>query len=197
MKAERKALIKSMHKKNIEKLDAIFLTHSHTDHAANARYLSDIYNCTVYVFENGLSDIKNGICSIPKGTSLFGKAVCFLGNRTPFYKFNKFDACINIKPLTEDVIRRYLGVNAELIYTPGHTADSVSIIVDNKIIFLGDCAVNVLGDKYPPFADDKDLLKKTWYDLINIGAELYCPAHGKPFGYNEFKKAYDRLNIIN
>jgi hypothetical protein len=33
-------------------------------------------------------------------------------------------------------------------------------------------------------------------ELINAGAELYCPAHGKPFGHSDFKKAYDKLNKI-
>jgi glyoxylase-like metal-dependent hydrolase (beta-lactamase superfamily II) len=162
VKSERNALLKTLKKYNIDKLSAIFLTHSHTDHAANAKYLSDVYKCTVYVFEKGLNNIKNGICSIPKGTSFFGKTVCYLSNRTHFYNFGKFDACENTEALTEDAVKYYLGANAKLFYTPGHTQDSVSIIVNNKIAVIGDCGVNFLSNKYPPFADDENLLKRTW-----------------------------------
>ncbi len=193
VKAESKAIVKSLKKYKIDKLEAIFLTHSHTDHAGNARYLSDSYNCSVFIYEKGLNNIKNGICSIPNGVNFLGKAICFLSNRSPFNNFTEFDACEKAEALTDDTVKSYLGTDAKLAYTPGHTQDSVSIIIDSKIVIMGDCAVNFFGNKYPPFADDEKLLKNTWGELIKINAELYCPSHGKPFGYSEFKKANERL----
>ncbi len=194
VKAERKAIAKSLKKYNIDKLDAIFLTHSHTDHAGNAKYLSDIYNCPVFIYEKGLNNVKNGICSIPKGINFLGKAICFLSNRPPFNNFTEFDKCEKAEALTEGTVKYYLGTDAKLAYTLGHTQDSVSILIDNKIVLIGDCAVNFFGNKYPPFADDEELLKKTWDELIHINAELYCPSHGKPFGYTEFKDANNKLS---
>lgn len=193
VKEERKAIVKNLKKYKLDKLDAIFLTHSHTDHAGNAKYLSNIYNCPVFIYEKGLNNIKNGICSIPKGVNFLGKAICFLSNRPAFNSFIEFNACEIAESLTEGTVKYYLGNNVKLLYTPGHTQDSVSIIIDSKIVIMGDCAVNFFGNKYPPFADDEELLKKTWGELIKINAVMYCPSHGKPFGLNEFKKAYYKL----
>lgn len=193
VKAERKAIVKNLKKYKLDKLDAIFLTHSHTDHAGNAKYLSNIYSCPVFIYEQGLNNIKNGICSIPKGVNFFGNAICFLSNRPPFNNFIEFDEFEKAEALTDNTVKYYLGADAKLAYTPGHTQDSVSIIIDSKIVIMGDCAVNFFGNKYPPFADDEKLLKNTWGELIKINAELYCPSHGKPFGYTEFKKAYYKL----
>ncbi|NLL75786.1 MAG: hypothetical protein GX235_00830 [Clostridiales bacterium] len=86
----------------------------------------------------------------------------------------------------------YLGDAARLIETPGHSHDSISIILEDKIVFLGDTLVSTIGPKYPPFADEEILLKKTWKELLKTKAKLFCPAHGRPFGRVAFIKIYQK-----
>ncbi|MEL7654482.1 MAG: MBL fold metallo-hydrolase, partial [Bacillota bacterium] len=67
VKFERAAITNSFRDMGINKIDAIFLTHSHTDHVANAKYLSDSYHCPVYIAQKGIEKVRRGNCVMPKG----------------------------------------------------------------------------------------------------------------------------------
>lgn len=192
---ERTRIERSISKTGIQKLDAIFLTHSHVDHAGNAQYFSDKFRCPVFVSEKGLKNVRNGISAVPAGTMIYGKIVSYLGRKLPARMLRAFDQCPDAKPLTPGIVDMYLGSHARLMDTPGHSDDSVSIILDNTVALIGDSAVNMFGGKFPPFADDTGLLKKTWAALLQTEAKLFCPAHGRPFTRNDFLRAYERMKV--
>jgi glyoxylase-like metal-dependent hydrolase (beta-lactamase superfamily II) len=172
------------------KPDAILLTHSHSDHAANARYYAEIYQCPVYVSEHGQAAIKAGVCTMPKGTRQFSRLVCFLESILPSHVFRRFDSFPAVKQLTPEVVQLLLGSRIRMMETPGHSDDSISLIIDNRIAIIGDTAVNMGGRQYPPFADDTKALLKSWEQLLETGAEIFCPAHGKPFVRDTLLREY-------
>jgi glyoxylase-like metal-dependent hydrolase (beta-lactamase superfamily II) len=190
---ERDNVAKSIQAAGIQKIDAIFLTHSHTDHVANAQYFSEVFRCKVYVSEKGLIKIRRGCCIMPKGTNLFGRLICKAEPRIPFYRFTRFQACPHAEPLNTEVVKFYLGESSELLETPGHTDDSVSILTDDGIALVGDAMVNTFGNLYPPFADEEKAVTASWKALLDTRCRLFCPAHGVPLDRETLLSAYEKV----
>jgi glyoxylase-like metal-dependent hydrolase (beta-lactamase superfamily II) len=89
---------------------------------------------------------------------------------------------------------RRIGVAGDILHTPGHTLDSISVILDDGKTFVGDAAMNFLNFcqiRYRPiYAQDIDMVYKSWKKLIDYGAKYVYPAHGKPFPVEEMVSSY-------
>ena len=76
-----------------------------------------------------------------------------------------------------------LGINAKILFTPGHTDDSISVVMDS-VAFAGDAvrnALSVAGSPNMPFLfSNREACKKS-QALLKESAELLCPGHGDPF----------------
>ena len=77
------------------------------------------------------------------------------------------------------------GIPGKVIYTPGHSWGSVSVLMDSGEAFVGDLAMNMLPMRLNPglpvFGDDFQIIKKSWRKLLDMGAKTVYPAHGKSF----------------
>lgn len=196
MRFERHSVAKSIRKARAKKIDAIFLTHSHTDHVANAKYFVDAYQCKVYISPKGLQRVQQGSCTMPKGTNPQGKVIHWLESKIPFYEFTHFEACPQAEALDSNVIKTYLGESAQLLETPGHTEDSVSIILNHAVAIVGDALVNVFGNQYPPFSDDEEAVIRSWKALLDTGCEWFFPAHGMPLHRSKLQAAYQKKCVL-
>ncbi len=70
-----------------------------------------------------------------------------------------------------------LGIDGEVIETPGHSDDSVSLVLDSGLAFTGDLHL-------PQFAVDEAaavLTRASWQRLLEHGARVFYPAHGSHF----------------
>jgi glyoxylase-like metal-dependent hydrolase (beta-lactamase superfamily II) len=95
-----------------------------------------------------------------------------------------------------DVLQQ-IGIDGKIIYTPGHTIDSISVILANGDAIVGDIcmsAMNFCGSHYrPAWVYDQNLVFESWQKLIENGARTIYPTHGKPFTIEElilYKKKY-------
>ncbi|MGB7539059.1 MAG: MBL fold metallo-hydrolase [Anaerolineales bacterium] len=66
-----------------------------------------------------------------------------------------------------------IGIAGEILSTPGHSADSVSLILDDGSAFTGDLPPEEL-----PEAGFPDLVTASWRALRERGAKKVYPAHG-------------------
>ena len=85
------------------------------------------------------------------------------------------------------------GIPGRVIYTPGHSSGSVSILLETGEVFAGDLAMNTfplrLSPGLPIFAEDFLKVKESWKLLLDQGAKTIYPAHGKPFSADIIRKA--------
>lgn len=85
------------------------------------------------------------------------------------------------------------GIHGRIVYTPGHTIGSLSVVLDSGEAFVGDLAMNKFplrrSPGLPTLADDIELVKTSWRHLIDLGAQTVYPGHGEPFPIEVIQKA--------
>jgi endoribonuclease LACTB2 len=70
-----------------------------------------------------------------------------------------------------------IGIAGQVVATPGHSDDSVSLLLDDGLVFTGDLTpLAYLGDDEPGRVS-----AQSWQRLKDLGARRVCPAHGEPY----------------
>jgi glyoxylase-like metal-dependent hydrolase (beta-lactamase superfamily II) len=77
-----------------------------------------------------------------------------------------------------------------IINTPGHTTDSISLLLNDGTLFCGDAAMNGLPSlhKITIWVEDKESFLQSWQTIIAFKPTKIYPGHGSPFGYGELEK---------
>ncbi|NLG03182.1 MAG: MBL fold metallo-hydrolase [Clostridia bacterium] len=159
---------------------AIVQTHCHYDHVRNTAYFQKKFRCPVYIHQKEKPDFVDGICTFPEGTTFLFRCVALLIHGLRVFKSYP-------KPL-RPVIGITSGTDIEcftsqvrVIETPGHTYGSISLIIDNEFVLVGDAMRNVYRKTYPMFGDDEELMCDSLEQLLKLPGRLFFPSHGTPF----------------
>lgn len=169
----------------VPRLDAVVLTHSHSDHAGNAAAVQRRFGCPVYVNPWESKHLRRG--RSPRPTPGDGsRPLDRLLSRTRLWS--------RYEPVESFVDQRYpraVAGGAEMFPTPGHTPGSMSVSVDGEIAIVGDLMIKAGdGRLYPTYADDRASLMETWREMARSEFRLFLPAHGGPIGKAEFDRYY-------
>jgi glyoxylase-like metal-dependent hydrolase (beta-lactamase superfamily II) len=68
-----------------------------------------------------------------------------------------------------------IGFDGELVHTPGHSDDSVSLLLDDGSAFTGDLTLPMLATE-----EDRAVVDASWRRLHGLGASRVYPGHGRP-----------------
>lgn len=190
--AESFSELLAKHEIKPEEIRLIIPTHGDFDHAGGAKELKELTGAKIAMHEKDKENLEQGIFHWPKGTNPWGKI-----SRTllmPFVKkVGKFTpANVDISVGDDGLSLEEYGIPGKVVYTPGHTYGSISVILDSGEAFVGCLAHNrlpfVLRPKLPIYAMDLELLKESWIRVINMGAKTIYPGHGKPFPVEKITK---------
>lgn len=136
--------------------------------------------------------LSNRLPPLPPGVTPWGRA---------FIAIHKlFLPLIRVPPATVDVLLGNQGLSladygipGRVVHTPGHSAGSVSVLLDTGEAFVGDLAMNKfplrLSPGLPIFADDLPAVVDSWKLLLKAGATMVYPAHGRPFPAEVIREA--------
>ena len=173
-----------------EDIILIIITHVHYDHVGSLFDLKERTKAEVLVHEKEKKLLEMGKTSFPKGTMILSKMISKLGNLFLQGSFKPVVADITINDCYE--LSKY-GINGKIIYTPGHTEGSISLIIENNII-CGDTFFGVLPNSvYPPFANNKEQLLKSWKKISKYDCENFYPGHGEVFNRKKFIRSLNKI----
>ncbi len=176
----------------IDHIDYLILTHSHFDHAENARKIKEVFQPEILIHESESDYLRNGDSPLPQGTIVVTRLILkIFGNLLqPRLKYQgvagdiKVDSRLDLNPW---------GYNAYIIHTPGHTQGSMSLIVDDEIALVGDAMVGEIKTSiFQPFADDIKEAIRSWKKLLDTECTTYLPAHGGAIKRKLVSKEYER-----
>ena len=193
-KRYRRQLVWSLAKLGIIHIDALILTHAHFDHAGNSHYIQNRFGASVIVHQDEASFLCNGNSPLPKGTNWLTRfLIDHFGGLTA--SLVRYQTCMADLIVDETFSLDIYGFKGYIIHTPGHSCGSISIIVDDEIVFAGDALFGVFpGSVFPPYADDEAQLINSWHLLLNTGASLIMPSHGRPRSRKLLQKCIGNRN---
>lgn len=173
-----------------EEIKYILLTHHHHDHVAIVQELKTITNAKLIVHKNQIPYLERGVTNTVD-IKQYNRVLRLIDRFTkPFIKYNYPPITINnydtiMSDDINDNILRNIGVEGKIVSTPGHSNDSVSILLDNGTAYVGDLAMNIKSMKrmsgmpLPIEAEDFEQVKFSIKHLIHLGANLFYPSHGE------------------
>lgn len=173
-----------------EEIKYILLTHHHHDHVAIVQELKTITNAKLIVHKTQIPYLERGVTNTVD-IKQYNRVLRLIDRFTkPFIKYNYPPITINnydtiMSDDINDNILRNIGVEGKIVSTPGHSNDSVSILLDNGTAYVGDLAMNIKSMKcmsgmpLPIEAEDFEQVKFSIKNLIHLGANLFYPSHGE------------------
>ena len=197
---------RKLNQKNIRLTDIkyVFLTHAHDDHAGFLNeLLSKTTDLKVIMSDKSMETLKKGQNSFVGGCStllawIFCKLMGIVGkaeHRFPTIEDKYDDRFIEITENNKNELEKIL--NGKILFTPGHTADSISLKVE-KIIFCGDAAMNGFPSvkRLIIWIENVYQFKQSWDVILNTDAEKIYPAHGMSFDKNDIRKYIHKIQNL-
>ena len=173
----------SIHSSEIQLL---ILTHGHFDHVGSAGDIKEITGSRIAIHRADKEWVERALIIVwPPAVTTWGHIMrAVLKPLTPLlYRFPATP--VDVVMGDEGFSLAEYGIPGSVIHTPGHTAGSVSVLLETGDAFVGCMAHNNfpfrLSPGLPIFAEDLEQLRESWKLLLNQGARTIYPAHGEPF----------------
>jgi glyoxylase-like metal-dependent hydrolase (beta-lactamase superfamily II) len=185
----------------ITEIKYLFLTHHHDDHAGFAANLIRETGCKVIAHQNALPALREGR-SEGTGQPATLRVRMALALYAQYYELFHKDIAFPPVLLTDndividgdnDEFLKEIGIDGVVLHTPGHTSigDSISIVLSDGRAFVGDIAMNFLQwtgvGHNPVYFYDINKVHESWRKLLEHGAKMIYPSHGKVFSAAEFR----------
>lgn len=189
--AKSQLLEDNISKENLN-IEYIILTHAHYDHCGNAAMMKKLSGAKIIAHENSVPILRQGYSDAPRGTNIFSKLLVSFYDKI-FNKLPKWHPTDPDITFRKEYDIQEAEINLKVIHTPGHSNDSISIIVDNEVSFVGDTMFGIHNNTaMPPFANDIDLLFRSWEKLLETNISIFFPGHGKPIRKDILEKTYSK-----
>lgn len=171
-------------------VSALILTHTHYDHCQNAQLISRQFSCPVIMGQGEAEFVPGGYTPLPRGTTKLFRLLSSVGNRVGGRLFGYAPFFPEVMIAADGIITQ---LKLDIILTPGHSAGSISVIVDNEVALVGDTLFGLFkGHVFPPFADDVDELILSWNKLLHTSCHTFLPGHGAAIDRDTLEREYER-----
>jgi hydroxyacylglutathione hydrolase len=161
----------------------LVLTHGHADHVGCASAVRAMTGASVIMHAHDAPLVERGGSTLPPGATSWGRVLRLL--LRPLSAAMRYTGFVPDVTINAAMSLGPFGIPAHVVHTPGHTAGSVSVLLDSGEALVGDLAMNGFpmraGPGMPAFAENVDQVYASWEKVLTAGATTIYPAHGKPF----------------
>ncbi len=166
-------------KEQKSRLKAVLLTHAHVDHLLGLNLLLQKFDLPVYLNHSDLYLWEN-----------FESQSAMFGIRSGGFSFTP-------EPLEEQKGYEIAGIRMDILYTPGHAPDHVSLYISNEnVLIAGDTLFKDSIGRTDLYKGDFDLLSKSIREkLYTLPDETrVLPGHGPEttIGYEKLNNSFVR-----
>lgn len=177
MPGDERHIQKAMKSLGYDELRLIFLTHAHLDHCGSAAAMKQISGAPVAIHRADADDLSQGKTRL--GHTM-GRG------RVLGYIFPLIERLISVEPVQADILLEDnedisdYGLAARIIHTPGHTPGSSSLLLEDRIAFVGDLVSSNNGahaQRY--YATDWSQIPGSLKRLQQIAPKIVYPGHGR------------------
>ncbi len=181
-----------------EEIGLIIITHGHPDHIGSAKTIRELTGAKIAMHQLDAECLETGYWKKTNKTgpakgNAWGWLISRLGSIIASFPDEVEPAKVDLTVTDDGTSLKDYGVPGQIVYTPGHTMGSISILLDSGEVFAGDLAMNRLplrrGPGLPTLAEDIERVKQSWRHLFELGVTTVYPGHGKPFSIDVMKKA--------
>jgi glyoxylase-like metal-dependent hydrolase (beta-lactamase superfamily II) len=161
-------------------LDLIILTHGDFDHTGNAAYLREKYGAKIAMnqYDSGMVEYGDMFWNRKTGNVIIKKMINAL------FKVAKFKPDFSIDEKFD--LSKY-GLDAEVLYLPGHSKGSIGILTSGGDFFCGDLFINRKKPEPNSIVDDLQELNASIDKVKGLKINIVYPGHGKPFQMSSLK----------
>ena len=152
----------------------IVITHGHWDHIGSARDIKEITGAKIAMHQREKDWLKKALKPLPPAVTTWG--AIFKATMGVFLPLVHFPATnVDVVLGDEGLSLAEYGIPGRVLYTPGHSMGSVSVLLDTGDAFVGDLAMNEfplrLSPGLPIFAEDMQKVKESWRLLAGLGSK--------------------------
>lgn len=138
----------------------VMFTHHHPDHAELVQSVRNLSGAKLIIHEKQIPYLENLRTYAEKK----GKGV---------YEPIRVEKDALISPTRDALLS--IGIHGEIVKTPGHSDDSISLVLDSGAAFIGDL-------QPPGYAEPESdaVMRASWQNLIDLGARMFYHSHADP-----------------
>jgi len=165
-----------------EEITLIIVTHGHSDHYGALAHLKEQTGADVLCHKDAAEYLQAGTSRAPVARTLWGS---FIAAIHPEHQSEKVYPDILVE--TEFDLQNY-GLNGKVLHTPGHTPDSLSIVLESGHILVGDMITGNAGNlSFGMFCEDEVTLKKSIRKILPYQADTIHLSHNESIGRQDLK----------
>ncbi len=175
-------------------LALILHTHGHSDHCGSTRQLKEATSAPTAIHPADAAVMEEGQNQATKPTCLMAKLLHLLLD-------DKFPSVRPDIQIPDEMALQGFGVDGKLVFTPGHTRGSISVLLSTGEAIVGDLLMGGwLGGMfrsgqpgYPYYADDLGQIRASVKRLLELGATQFFVGHGGPLFAGRVAKWLERV----